>query len=242
MSEEKIVLKSFSDIPPERLAALCGKRVFFGHQSVGGNIMQGVEDLVAAHESLKLNIVKTKDLSGHEGPVFAHAVIGKNLDPKSKVDEFAALMRNGLKGKVDIAFFKLCYVDIRYNTDFGPIFEYYKSVMAGLKKEFPDVVFFHATVPYNVSSGGVKRVVKNLLGRDHNMKRSECNRLIRKAFGAGEIFDLAGFESTYADGRREKGGRNHYALVPGYSSSGGHLNKKGREVIAAQLLNFLAAL
>lgn len=242
MNEEKIHIVTISEIPAEKLEALAGKRIFFGHQSVGGNIMEGLAELDGAHGSLHLNIVKTTDLSGIEGPVFAHQWIGKNMAPKSKVDEFARLMRNDLKDKVDIAFFKFCYVDFHYDTDLEPILDYYKSTMARLEKEFPNVIFFHSTVPYNIRTGGFKGFLENLLGRDHNIKRSGYNRMLRREYGPVKLFDLARFESTYPDGKRERSGKNSYAIIPAYSESGGHLNKKGREVIATQLLNFLTML
>ncbi len=242
MNYEKIPPKSISDITGETLTALSQKRIFFGHQSIGNNIMEGLARLSDAHEALNLNIVKTADLAGIEGPVFAHAIVGKNLDPKSKVDDFVRLMKTNLKDKVDIAFFKFCYVDIRSDTDLEPILDYYKSAMDQLKKECPNVTFFHSTVPLNLKTPGMKGFVKNILGRDHNIKRSEYNRMLRKVYDSKEIFDLERFVSTYPDGRREKGGKNSFAIVPAYSSSGGHLNEKGQEVIAVQLLDFLASL
>ena len=242
MNYEKIPPKSFSDIPTEKLNMISQKRIFFGHQSIGFNIMNGLARLNDAHESLNLNIVETTDLTDQEGPVFAHAKLGKNLDPKSKVDDFVRIMKTGLKDKVDIAFFKFCYVDLRYDTDLEPVLDYYKSAMDQLKKECPNVTFFHTTVPLNLKTPGLKGFAKNFLGRDHNIKRSEYNRMLRNVYDAKELFDLERFVSTYPDGRREKGGKNHYAIVPEYSSSGGHLNEKGQDVIAVQLLDFLASL
>jgi len=242
MSYEKIPPKSFSDIPVEKLEALSQKRVFFGHQSIGVNIVEGLARLDKTHDELNLDIVETTDLANHEGPVFAHARVGKNLDPNSKVDDFARIMKTNLKDKVDIAFFKFCYVDFRYDTDLRPVLDYYKSAMDRLKKECPNVTFVHCTVPLNLKTGGLKGFVKNILGRDHNIKRSEYNRMLRKVYDPGEIFDLERFVSTYPDGRREKSGKNSYAIVPAYSGSGGHLNEKGQEVVAVQLLDFLAAL
>lgn len=242
MNYEKIPPKSLSDIPGEKLNALSQKRIFFGHQSIGNNIMEGLARISETHDALNLNIVKTSDLADIEGPVFAHAIVGKNLKPKSKVDDFVRIMKTQLKDKVDIAFFKFCYVDIRYDTNLQPILDYYKSAMDQLKKECPNVTFFHSTVPLNLKTPGMKGFVKNILGRDHNIKRSEYNRMLRKAYKPDELFDLERFVSTYPDGRREKGGKNSFAIVPEYSSSGGHLNEKGQEVIAVQLLDFIASL
>ena len=59
------------------------------------------------------------------------------------------------------------------------------------------------------------------------------------------VFDLAYYESLYQDGKRsvfKYKGDKYYSLARQYSSDGGHLNKKGRILIAGELLNFLAKL
>ena len=39
-----------------------------------------------------------------------------------------------------------------------------------------------------------------------------------------------------------KDGENYYSLVPDYTDDGGHLNEKGRKIVAEQLLILLANL
>lgn len=86
----------FCDIAPSAWAGLNEKTIFFGHQSVGRDIICGIQDLAAAHESLRLNIVETKDASEMEGPMLAHALIGRNSHPESKIAEFRTLMRSAV--------------------------------------------------------------------------------------------------------------------------------------------------
>lgn len=59
---------------------LAGKKIFFGHQSVGYDIMEGVSALQKEHPSIRLTIVETTDPSRFDGPVFAHAQVGRNLN------------------------------------------------------------------------------------------------------------------------------------------------------------------
>ena len=76
---------------------------------------------------IKLNIVETIDPSEFNAPIFAHSRVGKNVDPKSKIDAFIGYMTQGIGDRADIAFFKLCYVDIEKGTDVAGLFKYYKE-------------------------------------------------------------------------------------------------------------------
>jgi hypothetical protein len=70
--------------------------------------------------------------------------------------------------------------------------------------------------------------------------------MLRKEYtGKEPIFDLAALESTNPDGTRlsfTQNGKTAYALVPTYTTDGGHLNEQGRKLVAEQLLIFLASL
>jgi lysophospholipase L1-like esterase len=90
--------------------------------------------------------------------------------------------------------------------------------------------------------------IKNLLGREmnwDNIKRNQFNELAAREFGNGPLLDLARIESTRLDGSRQsftRGGTGHYAMVPEYTSDGGHLSPLGRKLVARQLLLLLANL
>jgi lysophospholipase L1-like esterase len=97
----------------------------------------------------------------------------------------------------------------------------------------------------------MKGYVKKIIGRydtkrEGNIKRNQFNTMLKAEYeGKEPIFDLAGIESTYPDGKNEtfeKDGRTYYALAPLYTNDGGHLNKTGRKVVAEKLLYFLASL
>lgn len=242
MEYEKVPLKTFSDLTQEQLRKVAEKRIYFGHQSVGQGMIKGLEEMCAAHDTLNLTMVETSDLQEHEGPVFAHSRVGRNAAPNSKVDDFVTFMGSGLKDRVDIAFFKYCYADITRNTNIRAMFTYYRDAMKKLKVQYPEVTFIHFTVPYYRKSGGIKGLFKRFMNRDHNVKREEFTNLMRLEYGPEELFDLAKFESTYPDGTRERGDKSLFALVPGYTDDGGHLNARGREVIVVQWLDFLSSL
>jgi hypothetical protein len=69
---------------------------------------------------------------------------------------------------------------------------------------------------------------------------------MRREYGGREpLFDLAAVESTRPDGSRETlslGGKTAFALHPGYTNDGSHLNEVGRRRAAEALLTLLARL
>ena len=227
------------------LAKVAEKKIFFGHQSVGFNIIDGISDIVKEEQGASLNIVKTNTPDVFSSPVFAHFTVGENNDPASKVKDFSRFMDNGIGDHADIAFLKFCYIDVNKTTDTDKIFSVYKETMDRLKNRYPKTQFVHVTVPLTVSEVSIKSLIKKLLGReDNNIKRNHFNeRLIQEFSGQDPVFDLAGIESTSPDGNRStftEGGKRYYSLAPEYSDDGGHLNEKGRRVAAVALLKFLS--
>jgi hypothetical protein len=251
MDGKKNVFTSLKEIPETTWKKLSEKRIYFGHQSVGENIVAGIQDLMKENPSIKLNIVETTDPGEFKVPIFAHSKVGKNLYPESKCDAFADFMQKGIGDKTDIALLKFCYVDVMANTDINSVFDYYRNTISRLKGKYPKTIFVHVTVPLTTVETGKKVWIKKILGRPvygypDNMKRGQFNAELRKEFGGKEpIFDLAGAESTYPDGTRatfDNGGKTYYRMIPEYTTDGGHLNEKGRRLVAEQLLVLLADL
>ena len=112
-----------SEVPDSAWKSLSEKRIFFGHQSVGDNIMAGIGDIQTWDSRIKLKISKLEAATALEKPGFYHSHIGRNEDPKSKVDDFAEKMENGLGNSADIAFFKFCYIDVNPSTDVAGSFQ-----------------------------------------------------------------------------------------------------------------------
>lgn len=247
---------SLKSVDAESWRALSQKKIFFGHKSVGANIMDGVVDVVKMNPEIRLNVVETREPADFGKPVFAHAAVGTNSNPKSKADDFAELMNNGLGEKVDIAFVKFCWLDFIEGTEVEKTLDMYKSTMVGLKQRFPRTTFIHVTVPLTSEEKGIraslkrtKDLIKRIVGKTNvyeNTRRNMYNDLLRKEYAGKEpLFDLAAIESTYPDGRRSftvKEGKRQYSLVPEYCPDGGHLNEMGRRIVAEQLLIFLAQL
>ncbi len=247
---EKVSLSSMNDIPTTSWNKLSEKRIYFGHQSVGDNVIDGIKKLMETDNTVKLNIKITKDAESFNSPVFAHSSIGENGDIDSKLADFSQNIRKGIGDKVDIAFLKLCFWDVRRKTNVDDVFNNYKKTITSLQKQYPKTVFVHLTVPLMSHSNGIvaniKRMIKPDNGELDNIKRNELNRLIVKEYGDKEpLFDIALVESTFPDGRRaifSKDGKNYYYLPSEYTDDGGHLNEEARKHVAEQLLITLAKL
>jgi lysophospholipase L1-like esterase len=230
----------------QQVQALSSAKVFFGHQSVGVNIIEGIRDIMASDARLQLNIVDSRNPEAVPGPAFVETHIGRNTDPASKNADFLAIMNQGFEG---IALFKYCYIDIGETTDVQRMFNSYQAMIEQIHKDHPGVRIVHVTVPLTAVDSSPKSWLKGLLGRntaqDDNLKRNQFNALLRQTYAKEPIFDLAEVESTREDGSRESfknGNEIGYALASEYTTDGGHLNEAGRRIAAQRLLEVLAAL
>ena len=94
MEEKKVNYNALKDVPASAWEKLSQKKIYFGHQSVGFNIIDGIEDLIKLNPEIKLNIVETSSPADLKKGVFAHSRVGKNVDPESKTDEFVKIINN----------------------------------------------------------------------------------------------------------------------------------------------------
>jgi len=240
------------NVPQANWDTLAQKRIYFGHQSVGYNLIDGVKMLLKETPGISLHIKEGNSLTFFEQPVFAHSKNGYNGDPISKIDAFVDIIEGSLGERVDVAGFKFCYVDFNVDTNVGKVFNHYKSQMDKLSSEYPNTTFIHFTVPITIKKTGFKELMKGILkigngtSIERNQIRQRFNKLLHEQYdGKNPIFDLAGFESTYPDGKREftlKRDKKVYSLIPEYSYDGNHLSETGKYWVAGQLLCFLAKL
>jgi hypothetical protein len=246
-SHGMVSLAPIKNIPESVWRKLDGKKIYFGHQSGGQNIIEGLEYIKKDNPQIKLKIVTISNASELSGPMFAHSSLGEDDDPHSKMKAFSDYLKKGIGNSADIAFFKFCYVDIKANSDVEKLFAEYKTIMEHLKKKYPRTQLIHVTVPLMVSQTTLKTFIKRVLGRkDNNIKRNRFNEMLRQEYdGKDPLFDIAKAESTYPDGSRSsfvKWVGTYYSLVPDYADDGGHLNEQGRRAVAQELLLLLAQL
>lgn len=232
-----------ADILPAELELAAGRRVFFGHMSVGKNILSGVSALNEAHDVTSPEVVELPsmvrdapgampELPADQG-VLVHVLIGENRHPSRKLENFEAALRGGLADQVDVAILKLCYSDVFWYTDVEALVGRYTDTLDRLERDFPHIRFLHATVPLTTGPHGIKDHLKVLLGRDDNAARERYNAAIRGRYGSGRLLDIAAIEARRPDGSTEP------TLYGGYSSDGAHLNRTGSALVAAEFIRLI---
>lgn len=235
---------SMSDVAAAKPAApvtshAANLRVFFGHQSVGNNIIGGIRAVAP-----RLSIVHGE--APPSGPALVETMIGRNEDPGSKLDHFARVMSEHGDG-FDVAMFKFCYIDFSPQTDVKALEERYRRVMSQVAGAHRHTRIVHITVPLTITQSGPKAIVKSWLGRPvwgalENQKRSEFNDWLRTAYAGAPLFDLAAVESRTPSGELatfQLDGRSYPMLYPEYSDDGGHLSDVGGRVVATAFLDML---
>jgi hypothetical protein len=230
----------------DALRSLAGKRVYFAHQSVGRNILSGLEQVSGA-DSLK--VVKTREPATVQGPALVHFDAGRNEHPETKNVDFLAVLDARAGRDSGIAMMKYCFLDMALDTDVQQLFANYRRTVEQVRTKHPDVTVVHVTMPLTTDATGPKAAIKRLLGRptarDANLKRNEYNALLRAQFANEPVFDIAALESTRPDGTRQQAtlrGQTVYSLVPEYTDDGGHLKPEPSARFAEELVRFLGAL
>lgn len=225
-------------------AQLENTKVVFGHQSVGGNILDGVRQL-AQRDSASIDIVEQRSSPSNSG--FSHFMVGQNEDPLSKITDFVETVDAGAADGADVALMKFCYVDFNAETNVQEIAQSYISNLDALADRHPDTVFVAVTTPLRAVQTGPKAWIKKMLGRTpaqymENSVRADFNQMIREHYSLkGRLFDLARVEAE-ATGRRTTvnvDGREIETLAHDLTSDGGHLNEEGQILVAAELLKFI---
>lgn len=229
------------------LRLLATKRIYFAHQSVGANILQGVTEL-SGRAGVPLRIVQAPRASAVPADTFGHFFVPENGAPLEKLANFETAL--GANSGIDIALIKFCYVDIDATTDAAALFAHYQATIAKLRAQNPRTIFVHVTLPLTIVQTGPKALAKRLLGRApygtiENVRREEYNALMRRAYAGREpLFDLARLESHAPDGKLVTvawDGRTVPAMASAYTDDGGHLNARGRDLAARELILALAA-
>ena len=243
-----ISVSTASSITTEDLTAAARTKVFFGHQSVGMNVLDAVPGVYADLGLKAPPIEQGRTEAGPEGGFIAHQFIGENEKPLLKIDDFDRTMRGGMGRQVDVALMKFCYVDITTSTDVDALFAKYRDTMAALERDFPNVTFIHATVPLTTEPSLSLKLKTGLGVSDRfswpeNVARERLNALIRREYAGRHLFDLAAIESTKPDGTRVSGrheNQEYFALYDGYASDLGHLNAVGAKIAATAFLEAIA--
>jgi lysophospholipase L1-like esterase len=235
------------------LDTLARHRIFFAHQSVGANILDGLRDLLREHGRdfviAEWGRSPAPSDAAKPGGVLWHARVGRNEEPASKCEHFSRLLDEELAGQVDIALLKFCYIDINQRTDVARLFDQYQQTFQDLARRHPSVTFVPVTAPLRHAASGPGIWLRERLGlpnrsKRDNLARQAFNVRLRERYAGTPLFDLAAAEATRPDGRREVftyESTTAESLVGGYTDDGGHLNAAGRRAVAAAFVRALKA-
>jgi hypothetical protein len=198
---------------------------FFAHASVGGNIVDGLSDLLAVSSSpYPLNPVTAGDTppgSPRLGVVYEYA--RGNPGWQVKVDDFVSYLGNGWhEPAVNLALNKFCFIDQDADVD------YYLQSQAALEMAYPTTLFIYATMPLTTDDD------------EDNYRRNLFNQAVRTWVAAHNrvLLDIADIESHSPQGTLqsfEYNGVTCQKLDAGFTSDGGHLDDpagSGRRQVA----------
>lgn len=209
---------AFDRLPAERLEALKQRRVLWGHQSVGANLIDGARSLGFAFREVRSGSDYGEARWGESG-------VEENGDPERKIRSFVTLLTtDGIGARVEAASFKFCWVDFDDSTEIERLVDDYDAALRDLQARFPTVRFLHVTPPLTTDE-------PELNGRRWRFGRE----LIRRHRDTGLVFDLAAVISTDAAGEQCKS-ENQRRLCPGWASDSGHLNEAGSRRAAKAFL------
>lgn len=247
-----VAAKRLCQLTDEQVRKLNRQTIVFGHQSVGDNLMAGVRAVVKDDSRFQLNMKSAENGAGTDGPAFIDCHIGRNGNPESKNQAFAALMDSGIGRRGGIVLMKYCYIDIAPRTNIAQMAENYRKLFDEIRAKYPDLTVCHVTVPLTVADSDrsltqkIRTFLRGILGRDANIQRNAFNRWLTRTYGGENLlFDLAKEESTRADGTRcmyRRGFTKVYTLAPEWTDDGGHLNAIAGRNIGEKFLGFLGNL
>jgi hypothetical protein len=219
-------------IPQDALDRGRSLDVFWGHQSVGWNIIDELGNLGGENwdrYGLTMEEEVGADWFGWESGL-GHFGVGDNWDPERKIRDFEDRVSNwGYGDAVDVAMMKFCFVDFDDGlTAPSEVFRQYRAAMERLESSYPGVTFVWWTAPI-MTDGSARRDEFNGLVRDH------CRTTGRV------LLDIADIESHDPSGNPVRNS-GHEAMHPPYSDDGGHIYGQGARRVAQGFWVLLARL
>jgi hypothetical protein len=248
LAPERVDLSALDQVPDAVWARLRTQRIYFGHQSVGENVLAGLLWVLERKPRIGLRVISASQPGAFTEPGLIHGPIGVNGDAQSKIDGFDTVVRGPDGAQLDVAFMKFCYVDVAAGSDPQAIVSAYRSTIDSISRERPGLRLIHTTMPLTALDIGRKALVKRSLGfpsagESANPVRGSYNEALRESFARKAILDIAAIESK-APGHEGQtlasGGRNWPTLAPELTTDGGHLNTGGSVLVARELLLLLA--
>ncbi|MBP1643966.1 MAG: hypothetical protein H6Q03_2635 [Acidobacteria bacterium] len=199
------------------------QRWFFTHASVGGNLLEGLDDLRAADPA---RYRLTPAWVGYDEPALraeappAPTVPGTvyecdrgnpSWQDKLAVFDNSVRLAGWRLAAVDVVMNKMCFIDQAASA------ATYLASMDALAASYPATVFVYTTMPLTVDEDA-DNVLRNLYNRAVRLHCAASGALLYDLADM-EAHDPAGGEHTFLSG-----GQTYQKLYAGYTSDGGHLD------------------
>ena len=232
IDHNSIVIVSVDSLPQSTMDAIGQQKWFFTHASVGGNMINGLNDLHTANSTryqLQTSSVGYNDSLQQADYPPASTTPGSvyecnrgNPGSSEKFLIFYESVKCGWQSpKVDFVMDKLCYID--QNADVNSYLYWMSS-----QESYPSyagTTFVYTTMPLTTGEDS-----NNILRNQYNdAVRDYCIAHDRLLFDIADIeaYDPTGNPITFAYDNQ-----TYQKLYSGYTSDGGHLNTVGRQRVA----------
>jgi hypothetical protein len=206
---------AFEALAASEKERLKGARVFFGHQSVGQNTIDGAA-------ALGFKFQEVKGATDYGGPKLGHALLDKNREPLLKIQSFDQLVSK--IGNADVAGMKLCWIDFDAKSDVARVQNAHVSTINKMVEQNPKTHFFPVTPPLTSDD---PKLNKARVAYGEWMRNTYKDKAV--------VFDLGAVISTKSDGSACEGGGAR-KLCDDFASDEGHLNEKGQQRAAKAFL------
>ncbi len=220
--------------------AIRSTRVFFGHQSVGADTIEGMAALGFGDPWVYWAFPDDAGYNG--GAYFGQEMIGENRHPAGKVEAFRAFMIDDAYGaRVDLAGFKLCFQDFEddaggdaagSSAELAALELTYAAAIDQVRAQFPGVRLFHVTPPL---------VAAAEWSADQNAARVALGDWLKHTYGPTDvIFDLQDVESIDPSTQQRCTAMGAWALCDANAADDhAHLSTGGKERMAKAMMTMV---
>jgi len=224
-------LAAVATFPQSVLDAIGSQRWLFTHASVGGNMVEGLDDLHALDAAryrlatawvgfdAGLNRADAPPATTLPGTVYECQRGNPGWSEKVAIFDNSVRLAGWRLPQVDVVMDKLCYIDPDANANV------YAASMTALRAAYATTAFVYTTMPLTTGEDA------------DNVLRNQYNQAVRIhcASTGAVLYDLADMEAYDGNGIAQtfsSGGHTWQKLYDGYTDDGGHLNVTGRQRVA----------
>jgi len=216
-------IDAVSDLPQCVMDGIGAQRWFFTHASVGGNLLEGLDDLGVANPARfqlatagvgydgALLRADPPPLPTIAGTVYECGRGNPGWQDKFTIFDNSVRLAGWRQGAVDAVMDKLCYIDP------GASAPAYLAMMDALAAAYPTTALVYATMPLTVDEDG-DNVARNLYNQAVRAHAAALGALLYDIADM-EAHDPGGVEHTFV-----AGGQTYQKLYAGYTGDGGHLD------------------